>query len=160
MIVYSFAWRKKGHSPCNVRLAVAAKRIIEIQEEPVLVFAQRSTALVLKELGVECFIVQKRPGYEDSKEVTRQAIELFQKKSIKEVIPVAQPCFQLTKCIQLVRREGFETISFLKLARMIGWIGFDWLSIQPYTRDPIRLLFYTIWRTLFHYKPPPEQSEP
>lgn len=161
MIVYSFAWRRKGHSPCNIRLAKAATRIAKAQSEPVLILAQRTTARILRELGIECHVVQKRPGvYEGSEEPTRQAVEIFREKGIKEVIPVAQPLLQLTKCIQLVRKEDFRTLSFWKLARMIGWIGFDWLSVQPATRDPFRLVFYTARQILFGYRPPPELSEP
>jgi hypothetical protein len=159
MIVYSFAWRRNENSPCNVRLALAAKRIMKAQAEPILIFAQRTTASVLKEFGVDCYVVKKQSGYEGSEESTRQAVELFRQKGVTEVIPVAQPVFQLTKCIQLVRKEGFKTLSFWKLARMIGWIGFDRLSVQPATRDPFQLVFYTK-QILFGYRPPQEQSEP
>lgn len=160
MIVYSFAWRTIGHSPCNVRLAEAVMRIVEAEQEEVLIFAQRTTAKILRRFNVECHVVQKQPGYEDSKEVTRQAAELFRQKGIKEVILVAQPFLQLVKCLQLVRKEGFTTWSFWKLVRAIGWIGFDRLSVQPQTRGPIRLVFYTVMQMVFGYKPPPEQSEP
>ena len=159
MIVYSFAWRKKGHSPCNIRLAEGAKRIIEAQDEPVLVFAQRTTALVLKELSVECQIVPKRSSYEGSEVLTRQPAEVFKENGITEVIPVAQPFLQLTKCIQLVHKEGFRTPSFFKLVSLIGWIGFDRESVQPWTRGLFRLVFYTARQILFSYKPPPELSE-
>ncbi len=160
MIVYSFGWRRKGHSPCNIRLAMAAKGIVEAQTEPVLVIAQRSTASILKELGIKCCSVQKHSGYEGSEEVTRQATELFRELNITEVIPLAQPIFQLHKCLLLTRREGFKTASFWQLAKMIGWIGFDKLSVQPATQDFFRLVFYTIRQILFGYRPSPELSEP
>lgn len=160
MIVYSFAWRTEGHSPCNIRLAEAAKRIDAMDTEPIMIFAQRTTARALKELGISCHIVQKVPGYEGSEEVTRQAAELFRKHGIVEVIPVAQPVLQLTKCILLIRKEGFITQPFQHLAGQIGWIGFDACSVQPATRDPIRLVLYTVCQTLFGYRPPIEKSEP
>lgn len=160
MIVYSFGWRRQGHCPCNVRLARAAKRIIETQKEPILVFAQRTTASILKEIGVECYVVQKQAGYEGSEEPTRQAAKIFEENGIEEVIPVAQPFLHLTKCIFLVQREGFRTMSFWKLVRMIGWIGFDRFSVQPAAKDPFRLIFYTIQQIIFGYRPPLEQSEP
>lgn len=161
MIVYSFGWRQDGgHCPCNIRLAKAVKRIIDTQKEPILVFAQRTTASVLKEIGVECYIVQKREGYEGSEEPTWQATEIFKKDGIREVIPVAQPFIHLIKCIFLVRKQGFKTMSFWKLARMIGWVGFDRFSVQPATRDPFRLIFCTARQMLCGYRPPPEQSEP
>ena len=160
IIVYSFAWRKVGHSRCNVRLAEAAKRIAQAQHEPVLIIAQRSTAKVLQELGIPCEIVQKRTGYEGSEEVTLQAADLFRRHNITAVIPVAQPFLQLTKCIQLVRRQGFTTPSLRTLLPMIGWIGFDQLSVQPATRGVYHLVFYTARQVLFGYRPPVEQSEP
>lgn len=160
MIVYSFAWRTKGHSPCNVRLALAAQHIANSLDEPVRIFAQRTIARVLRERGVECQVVEKRPGYEGSEEVTCQAAELFRRLGITEVIPVAQPCLQLTKCIRLVRSAGFTTPSFGRLIQMIGWIGFDTQSVQPATRDPFRLVYYTARQILFGYRPPMEQSEP
>ncbi len=162
MIVYSFAWRKKGHSPCNVRLGRAAKRIIKKQGKDVeiVVFAQRTTAAVLKELGVECHVTMKKPGYEGSEEPTRQATELFRARGITEVIPVANPFLHLFKCIQLVQKEGFKTLSFWELAEMIGWIGFDKKSEQPGTRGPLMLVYYTAQQILFGYRPPVEQSEP
>ncbi|HEY4520571.1 MAG TPA: hypothetical protein VJJ72_02100 [Candidatus Paceibacterota bacterium] len=160
MIVYSFAWRRNGHSPCNVRLALAAKRILESSAEPILIMAQRSIADVLREMGVECHVVKKRPGYEGSEEVTRQATPLFRESKITKVIPVAQPFLQLTKCITLIRGEGFRTESFWSLAKMVGWIGFDHLSVQPATRGPLVCLAYTVWQILTEYRPPEEQSEP
>lgn len=160
MIVYSFAWRHYGHSPCNIRLAMAAQQIIKAEKDLVIVFAQRTTAQILQALGVKCHTVKKQPGYEGSEEPTRQATELFRQNGITEVIPVAQPFLLLTKCIWLVRKEGFQTPSFWKLARMIGWVGFDWHSVQPATRGPLRLVFYTILQILFGYRPPAEQSEP
>jgi hypothetical protein len=159
MIVYSFGWRRNGHSPCNIRLAMAAKRIIDSQEGQVLVFAQRTTASVLKELGVECCVAQKSSGYEGVEAPTQQAAELFWKENIMDVIPVAQPMFLLTRCIWLVRKSGFRTLSFRRLVRMIGWIGFDRLSVQPWTRGPVRLVLYMLAQMFFGYRPPEELSE-
>ena len=159
MIVYSFAWRRKEHSCCNIRLAKAAKRIALVSGSFRIV-AQRTTAAVLQELGVkDVFVVKKRPGYEGSKDVTDQAAEVFRAEGITEVIPIAQPLLQLTKCIQLVRKAGFRTLSFWKLCRMIGWIGFDRKSVQPWTRDPVRLVFHAFRQIFFGYQPPPELSE-
>ena len=161
MIVYSFGWRRKDYGPCNVLLAMAAKRIIQDEKEQVLVFAQRSIAVILKEFGVKCDVSQKQAGgYEGSEEPTRQACEIFQKRNIKEVIPVAQPFLHLTKCIRLIRKQGLTTISYYKLARKIGWIGFDSLSVQPATRSPFKLLFYAVRQIFFGYRLPFEQSEP
>lgn len=159
MIVYSFSFRKNGVSPCNTRLALSAKRISESLEEPVVIFAQRTTASLLRKIGVPCYEVHKRVGYEGSEEVTEQAAKVFKKLGITEVIPVAQPFYQLIKCISLVRKYGFKTFSFFKLARLIGWIGFDRDSVQPWCRDPFRLTFYTIRQIFFGYHPPAELSE-
>ncbi len=160
MIVYSWAWRKGEDSPCNVRLALAAKRIAEAQSEPVVIHAQRTTAKVLRELGVECYATDRQPGYEGSEEPNCQATKLFKEMGITEVIPVANPFVHLIKCISLVKAEGFKTPSFLSLCQMIGWIGFDRKSVQPQTRGPIRLFLYTVAQIVFGYRPPVEQSEP
>lgn len=165
MIVFSFAFRKEGHSSCNVRLAQAAKRIVEKiaaeEDEFVVVVAQRTTAAILKELGVPvAHVIKKMPGYEGSEEVLRQAEEIFRMNpEITEVIPVAQPFLQLTKCVQLVKNAGYVCWSFLRLVWEIGWIGFDWHSVQPWTRDLFRLVFYTFRQMFLGYKPPPELSE-
>ena len=159
MIVYSFAWRRKEHSPCNIRLAKAAKRIAAATGEPVKIVAQKTTAAVLQELGASVLVVKKRSGYEGSEDLTGQAAEVFRAEGISEVIPVAQPFLQLTKCIQLVRKAGFKSPSFWKLCRMIGWIGFDRKSVQPWTRGPVRLVFYTFRQMFLGYRPPPELSE-
>jgi hypothetical protein len=160
MIVYAFAWRRKGDSPCNKHLSQAAKRIVCAHDGPVVIHAQRTTAKLLREMGIECHQTEKRPGYEGSEEPTRQAAELFREKGITEVIVVANPFLHLVKCIQLVRKEGFKTPSFWELDDMIGWIGFDKHSEQPATRGPIRLIYYTLRQMLFGYRPPVEQSEP
>ncbi|MEK7659466.1 MAG: hypothetical protein AAB338_02335 [Patescibacteria group bacterium] len=160
MIVFAFALRRIGQSPCNIRLAQAAKRIIDEADDTIVVVVQRTTAIALRELGISVkHIIERRPGYEGSEEVVRQAARVFRQKGIKEVILVAQPFLQLTKCIQLVRKAGFRTPSFWKLCRMIGWIGFDRQSVQPWTRGPVRLVFYTFRQMFLGYRPPPELSE-
>ena len=160
MIVYSFAWRRNGDSPCNIKLAKAAKRIACNHDGPVVIHAQRTVAKLLREMGVECHETEKRSGYEGSEEPTRQATALFRIKGITEVIPVANPFLHLLKCFQLVRKEGFKTPSYWDLDGMIGWIGFDKLSEQPSTRGPLMLVYYTVRQILFDYRPPVEQSEP
>lgn len=109
--------------------------------------------------SMEIHVVKKCSGYEGSEDVAEQAAEIFRAKGITEVIPVAQPVLQLVKCVQLFRKAGFKTPSFWKLCWMIGWIGFDRLSEQPWTRDPFRLVFYTARQVLFGYKPPAHLSE-
>ena len=161
MIVFSFAWRRNSQSPCNIRLAQAAFRIAEGETESLpIVVAQRTTLAAMETLGVpdglvflDIHTIQKRLGYEGSEDVVEQAAKVFRAHGVTEVIPVAQPVLQLTKCVQLVRKAGFRTPSFWKLCRMIGWIGFDWQSAQPWTRDPVRLVFYTFRQVVFGYKP-------
>ena len=162
MIVFAFAWRKGEDSPCNIRLALAAKRIAEGQDGKVVIHAQRSVAKILRDMGVECYATKRNDaiGYEGSEEPVRQAAELFRDTGITEVIPVANPVLHLIKCISLVMAEGFKTPSFLKLVRMIGWIGFDKKSVQPQTWSLFWLVYYTAKQILFGYRPPLEQSEP
>ncbi|MBI2003448.1 MAG: hypothetical protein HYS78_00485 [Parcubacteria group bacterium] len=160
MIVFSFGWRRKGHSSCNIRLAKAAKRIIDVADDTVIVVAQRTTTVVLREFGISVeHTVERCPGYEGSEEVVRQAAAVFRRYRITEGIPVAQPFLQLTKCVQLVRKAGFMTPSFWKLCRMIGWIGFDRQSAQPWTRGPVRLVLYTFRQMFLGYRPPRYLSE-
>lgn len=160
MIVYGFGWRKDGHSPPNVRLALAAKQIVEAEEAPVLIFAQRTVAKILRGMRVRCSVVEKRSGYEGSEEATRQAVELFRKMGIKEVIVVSHPIIHLAKCIKLIRAAGFRTKSLMRLAWMIGRIGFDWFSDQWQTRSLSHEIFYVVRQLTTGYRPPPEQSEP
>ena len=162
MIVYSFALRDREPNPCNILLAQAARRIIDGQEESdtLVVVAQRTVALALRQLGVSIeHVVVKREGYEGSEGVTDQAAVVFRRHRVTEVIPVAQPFLQLTKCLELVRKNGFRTPSFFRLCRMIGWIGFDPWSKQPWCRGPIRFTVHAIRQVLFGYRPPAELSE-
>ena len=159
MIVYSFAWRRNGHSPCNVRLAEATRRIIAESDGPFVIHAQRSVAIILEEMGIGCDSTRRIIGYEGSEEPNRQGAELFRQIGITEVIPVANPFIHLIKCMGLVRAEGFKTPSFWRLVRMIGWIGFDRESVQPATRDPFRFMFYAAKQVLFGYRSPAEESE-
>jgi len=169
MIVFSFGWRRNDYSHCNIRLARSAFRIVAETEtdEPLVVLFQRTVAEATEVLGIlplpdpilNFYVADKRPGYEGSEEVVRQAAEIFRKHGITEVLPIAQPVLQLTKCVQLVRKAGFRTPSFWKLCRMIGWIGFDRKSVQPWTRGPVRLVLYTMRQMFFGYRPPPELSE-
>ncbi len=160
MIVYSFAWRKYVASLCNRRLAAAASRIAGAQEGDVFLFAQRTTARALGLIGIDCHVMPKGAGYEGSEQVTNQAAPIFRQLGITEVIPVAQPVFQLRKCIWLVQRSGFRTWSHGRLVAEIGPIGFDPLSVQPATRSRAHLMFYTARQILTGYRPPVEQSEP
>lgn len=125
-----------------------------------VIYAQRTVAAVLAEKGIRCNIIPKTPGYEGSEQPTHFAAEGFRQKGITVVIPVAQPILQLTKVMGLVRKEGFKTPSFLQLCSMIGWIGLDRLSEQPWTRDPFRLVFYTLAQMFLGYRPPAKYSEP
>jgi hypothetical protein len=43
---------------------------------------------------------------------------------------------------------------------MIGWIGFDRVSVQPQTRSLLHLVYYTARQICTGYRPPEEQSEP
>lgn len=160
IIVYAFAWRKRGHSPCNERLATAALRIASSLQEPVTIVAQRTVASVLSELHSSCHVIEKRSGYEGSEEVTEQADVIFRRLGITEVIPVAQPVLQLIKYQGLLEATGYTTPSYWDLTRMIGWIGFDPQSVQPQTRSAGHLLYYTAKQILTGYRPPVEQSEP
>jgi hypothetical protein len=141
-------------------LARAAEKIAFLNKEPAIVVCQRTAAELLNELGDNLYVVKKKPGYEGSEEVTDQAAEIFHTQGITEVIPVAQPILHLWKCIRLVRKAGFKTPGFWKLAFQIGWIGFDKESVQPATTSLLGLLIYTVRQILFGYRPPIEQSEP
>lgn len=138
MIVYSFASCAAEPNPCNIRLARAAERIIDTENERLCLVVQWEIWQAIR-TGLAAYIVQEhREGnYLDSEEVTAQAAEIFRSKGIKEVIPVAQPFLLLPKCRWLIRQAGFNPVR-----RRIGWIGFYHRSKQWWTRGPIRLLVY------------------
>ncbi len=171
IIAYSFAWRREGHSPCNQRLALTTARIAyasslgmtpgtKLFGPGIEIVAQRTIADILAEECIPCHRVPKTPGYEGSEQVTEFADQVFRRAGVTYVIPIAQPIFQLTKCLHLIRSAGYTTPSFGRLAREIGWVGFDQQSVQPATRSLMHLAFYTLRQMLTGYRPPTAQSEP
>ncbi len=145
MVAYSFALGPKEPNICNQRLARAAERIIQQEEEPILLVSQWEISRAFSPKIRPALIVEKHreSAYLDSKEVTSQAAEIFRRYNITEVIPVAQSFFHIYKCIKLIRQEGFRPVR-----RRIGWIGFYRQSFQWYTRGPIRLFIYAVLQKL------------
>lgn len=156
MIIYSFALSEKEPNPCNQKLAEEAKRIAEKEKRnsngnEIKVAAQWETALGLKNLRIEpdkiICVHRKKGAYLDSEEVTAQAVEYFKKQKITEIIPIAQPFLQITKCRWLIKKAGF-----VPLKRKINWIGFYKNSLQWYTKGPIRSLIYALMQLFSVYK--------
>jgi len=129
-----------------VRLANEVQRLIKEAVGPVLVVVQWEINLALPLGTVGYSVIEHRTPdeYLDSEEVMAQATEVFRKNGITEVIVVAQPFLQLTKCRKLARNTGFTVIK-----KKIRRIGFYKDSSQWWTRGPIRLLTYAVLQVLF-----------
>jgi hypothetical protein len=140
LVAFSFALGAKEPNPCNMRLALAVKRIIDAEEGRILIVAQWEVALALEQCGVKAHhtIYQEQGVYLDSHMVMEQAASWLHDCGVTEVIPVAQPFLHLILCQKLVRQHGF-----ILLKRKIGKIGFYRSSLQWWTRGPVRLLFCT-----------------
>lgn len=141
MVVFSFAKRLPGEepNPCNVRLGEAAIRILSSEPEPISVVAQWEVARHLKAngVGVQHVVEDLDAGYLDTEAVWRDARTIFREVDLADVIPVAQPFLQMTKVVQIMRRDGFRPVR-----RPIGYIGFDndQRNTQWWTRGPLRLV--------------------
>lgn len=144
MVAFSFALREHEPNPCNIRLAKAVERIVD-GEHTKTVVAQWEVALQLAtdRYPVALTVDPSGVGYLDSEGVWEAAKEYFLKHGITTVIPVAQPFLQMAKVKQMIRRDGFEVIR-----RPVGWVGFDNMSTQPWTRGPLRLLAYAVKQKL------------
>lgn len=141
LVAFSFALRKNEPNPCNVRLAQATEVIVKKEGNDVIVVAQWEIARALKSVSSPYVIEKHRTEgeYLGSEEIWLQAVEVFKKHGVTEVIVVANPFLHLTKCRMLVKKSGF-----IPLKRKVGWIGFDRASLQWYARGPLRALLYAI----------------
>jgi len=150
IVAFSFGLRRRQAepNPCNVRLARAVERAIELNAAGTLLIAQWEIAKQLIADGVHVDLVVKASSsldYLDTNEVWRQAQAVLRKHQVQTVIPIAQPFLHMYKVRKLIERSG------LTVARWpIGWIGFDSSkdNLQWWTRGPLRLLLYSIKQSL------------
>jgi hypothetical protein len=140
LIAYSFALTEHEPNRCNRKLAEAVRRIVKEEDGKVVVVAQWEIARALERdeyaLSVE---LPDDGSYLGSEEVTEAAARLFREKGITEVIPVAQPFLQLSKCKKLIKAAGFRVVK-----RDVGRIGFEPRSLQWWTRSRAALFVYAL----------------
>lgn len=142
LVAFSFAIGKAEPNPCNQRIARAVERIYANELDQVVVVSQWEVTRALTSNGrvkVARSVELLPSGDLGSEEVMQQAGDLFLKEGITDVIVVAQPFLRLWKCRRLARQMGFNV-----LKRRVGWIGFYRRSLQWWTRDPFRLVLYSV----------------
>jgi hypothetical protein len=149
IVALSFAKRAKEPNPVNVRLAEATERFDdEVQQvgELTLVVAQWEVALALPTQPMLTVTQQDATNedrygryYLDSQDVLNKAFELFRKHGVTDVIVVANPFLHLQAAKQIVKRAGFNVMSY----RMQS-VGFDNspLNVQWWCKGPIRFMAY------------------
>lgn len=143
MLICSFARRAQEPSPCNLRLAETAERIIEVAGEDLVIVAQLEVARKLVADGVETTHVVEPfldGSYLDTDYVWIEARLYFEELGVEEVIIVANPFLHAFSIERMVRKDGFKICQ--KYTQMLGRIGFDPESQQWWTRGPLRLLIY------------------
>lgn len=150
VVAFSFGLRGKSRepNPCNVRLARAAERIVRGEPSNTLLIAQWEIAKQLSSDGTHIDqVVGPSSGreYLDTCEVWNRALETLRRYQVEAVIPVAQPFLHRHKIRRIIRDSGMTVER-----RHIGWIGFDPSKVnqQWWTKDPIRLLVYSILQAL------------
>jgi hypothetical protein len=140
LIAYSFALTEHEPNRCNRRLAEAVRRIVKEEDGEVVVVAQWEITRALRPDEYALSVELPADGsYLGSEEVTEAAARLFREKGIKEVIPVAQPFLQLSKCKKLIKAAGFRVVK-----RDVGKIGFEPGSLQWWTRSKAALFVYAL----------------
>jgi hypothetical protein len=153
IVAFSFGLEEHFEpSICNVRLAKEVERLYKENGEYCIIVAQWEVALELAKLSipVHCTVESTSEVYLDSEAVMEAAKLVFTKFHVTDVIPVANPFVHLIKCKQLVKKAGFKLIR----AR-VGYIGFNKDSDQAWTRDPFRLILYSIAQVLWGLKGKP-----
>ena len=150
LISLSFALRE-GHepNPCNVRLAEATERVaLALNSEGIeyLCSSQWEVALALHVSTIHVVREHRVKGqYIDSEEVCAQSIEAFNVAGgVDAILPIAQPFLQLHKAQQQLENSGQKLFWPVKSYGLIGWIGFDKNSDQPWTRSAPALLKYAL----------------
>ena len=151
IIPLSFALRegRGAQSLCNVRLAEATERVaLALNSEGIqyLCSSQWEVALALHVPTIHVVCEHRVKGqYLDSEEVCAQSIEAFNSAGgVDAVLPIAQPFLQLHKVQQQLLNAGQKLFWRWKSYELIGWIGFDKDSDQPWTRSAPALLKYAL----------------
>lgn len=151
IVAFSFGLRATDEepNPCNRRLAEETFRIARSLPFPVLIVSQWEITRALNDLGLPpSQSVESTPGkYLDSEAVMEGAAIFFRENGVTHVIPIAHPFLHMYKCRRLVTEHGFTLIK-----RDVRKIGFDRKSLQPYTRGPLRLLWYAIKQKLLGHR--------
>jgi hypothetical protein len=156
MVVASFALRAPDQepNPCNIRIAEAARRIVNEEYGNVVIVSQWEVTKRLSRywnsLIARNVELKSDDSYLGAEDVWEAAKKEFRERDITEVIIVSQLLVRL-KLNGLAKKDGFKVIN-----RGVGWIGFDRSpeNTQPWTKGPIRLLVYAVRQVLFGARGP------
>ena len=151
LIPLSFALREGWEpNPCNLRLANATARVaLTLNAEGIqyLCSSQWEIALALHHVPIIHVVREHRVKgqYLDSEEVCAQSLEAFDRAGgVDSILPIAQPFLQLHKVQQQLKNTGQKLFWPVRSYQLIGWIGFDKDSDQPWTRSAPALLKYAL----------------
>lgn len=150
IVALSFAKRAEEPNPVNKRLAQITDNVDdELQQggEQTLVAAQWEIArglptppyVVVTQADATNLDRNGKP-YLDSQDVLNKAFEAFRAAGITDVIVVANPFLHLQAVRALVKKAGFNVMSY-----KVPWVGFDnnRLNLQWWCKGAIRLVVYT-----------------
>jgi len=149
MVIWSFALRENEPSPCNIRLAEAVKRILEAEPDDLVIISQWEVAKKLQEDGIEIYRIIEPfsdGSYLDSTDIWEVARRCFSKMGVEEIIGVANPFIHGYVVERMIKKDGFAYVSSHDY--LVGKVGFDRLSLQWWTRGPIRFLIYAVLKAL------------
>lgn len=150
LIPLSFALREgREPNPCNVRLAKATERVaLALNAEGIQYLCSSQWEIVLDLHVPTIHVVREhhvRGQYLDSEEVVAQSLAVFNRAGgVDAVLPIAQPFLQLHKVQLQLINTGHKLFWRWKSYALIGWIGFDQLSDQPWTRSAGALTKYAL----------------
>jgi len=158
IVAFSFGMRDEPlePNPCNVRLGNAVIRILDRvlveRGDNVCLVAQWEIARSLRQADLKFEPLIEVPlnvdgSYLDSEGVWEKAVQEFRQREVTAVIPVCHRFLQMTKVKGLVKANPeFRLITDYE--KLIGDIGFDPESNQPWTRSKSALLRYAVKQKL------------
>lgn len=160
ILVFAFAlrgdtpedMRQKEPGPCNIRLALEAARMKELNPDSIIISQWEPASWLARHgIPVDLTVELREDGtYLDSRMVWDDAKAFLEPAGIQDVIMVAQPWLNLHLAYvrRMAKQDGFHVIK-----RRINPIGFDdsELNSQPWTRTR-RAFFMFFVKRLFGRK--------
>lgn len=150
LISLSFALREgREPNPCNVRLAKATEHVaLALNAEGIQYLCSVQWEIALSLHVPTIYVVREhrvKGQYLDSEEVVAQSLEAFHHAGgVDAVLPIAQPFLQLHKVQSQLLNSGQKLFWRWYSYYLIGWVGFDPLSDQPWTRSAGALIKYAL----------------